>query len=473
MTRLGALLDRGSSALGLTADRAGLLRTGVLLGLLYLAYAVAYPEREVRILRYAFGWGGTLLLLLLWLRGAQQIVQLERDRAVPWKLLLGAFVVFAALTVGPIPFHSTDLFAYTNTGHLQAHYGLNPYVNTAVDVPGWENDPLFFSYWSDTPCVYGFLFALITRGVASLGGGDLATTLLIFRLMNVFVLAGTAWLVISTLRRHELPRAGLAAFTLLWSPLVLLHVIANGHNDILMALCILIALRLALDGRWLGVVPAILVGALIKHIALALLPFVLLWLVRRHGWRKAAVSTVVGLVPVVLCVLAYADGFADARWADIAADITTPRNSLQAALVYPYEQLVGDAGTFRHVVRIAFGLAFLTFFGLRWLRSARRATYTSEALIEDALTVLVVLMCIASSLWHPWYVVMFLPAVFLLPPGHRIRRLALWIAAFQMIAFTHLSKARVLDAVVMLALPMWLAWREQRAKGGPTQESEA
>jgi len=470
MERGAALLDRWGGALGLSADRRGLTRTALALGALYLLYALAWPDRTAHGLRYLFGWGGTFALLFLWLRGAQQVTALESQHAVPWRLLWGAFLVLAGLAVAIPPFHSSDLFAYTNVGRLQAHYGLNPYVHTAVDVPGWRTDALLSDIWKDTPCVYGFLFALIARGVVWLGGGDLARTLLIFKTLNVAALALIAWLTVSTLRRLGRPGAGLALFTLLWSPYVLLHVVANGHNDILMVLCMLIALRLALDGRWLAIVPALVVGALLKHLALVLLPFAWVFLVRRHGWRKALLSTAVALVPIALCVAPYADGFANARWADIAADITTPRNSFQAALTYTYAQaaghvawLAGSAAAFKNGVRLLFALAFLAFYALRWRRAVRQRTYGGEAFLEDGSTVLLVLLCVASALWHPWYAMTFLPLILLLPREHLIRDLGLWVAVFQMLAFTHLGKARVLDALLMLGVPLWLAWRTHAA----------
>ncbi len=472
MIRGSALLERWGTALTLTPDRRGLLRTGVALAALQLLYALAWPPRSAHALRYVFGWAGTAAMLFLWLRGLQQVSALEARQRVPRRLLWGGFVVLAGLAVAIPAFHSSDLLAYTNVGRLQTHYGLDPYVHTAVDVPGWRNDALLSDIWKDTPCVYGFLFALIARGVTHLGGGDLARTLLLFKILNVLALALVGWLVASTLRRLGRGGVGLSLFTLLWSPYVLLHVVANGHNDILMVLCILVALRLALDGRWWGIVPALVLGALVKHLALVLLPFAWVHVVRRHGWRKAAVSTALALIPVVVCFAPYAAGFGSARWADIAADITTPRNSFQAALTYTYGQagahvawLAGSAAAFGVAVRLLFALGFLGFYAERWRRAVRRHPYDAEALLEDGAAVLLVLLCIASSLWHPWYAVTFLPLALLLGRGDPVRHLALWVAIFQMLAFTHLGKARVLDALLMIGLPLWLGWRTRARRG--------
>lgn len=468
--QFGALLGRLAEGLGLTHDRRGLVRTGVLLAALYGLYALAYPERDERALRHVFGWGGTAAFLILWWRGAQQIHALEARAAVPWRLLLGGFVLFAALAAAIRPFHSSDVYAYATVGQLQATYDLDPYVHTAADVPGWAEDPLLSGTWKDVPCAYGFLFAAVTEGVVRLGGADLERTLLLFKLLGVLTLAACAWLTVDTMRLGGVSGRGLALFTLLWSPYVLLHFVANGHNDLLMALCVLLALRFALQGRWLSIVPAIIIGALVKHLALVLLPFAWILLVRRHGWTRTALSTLAGLGIACVAALPHLAELPNARWEQIGTILTTPWNSFQAALNYSYAQLAaalpalgGSVPLVTTGVRVSFGLAFLAFYAWRWLRAARRSDYDAGDLVQDGLVVLFVLLCVASAAWHPWYLGMFLPAIFLLPCRHWVRELTLWIAAFQMLAFTPLAKARVLEAVVMLALPMAVWWRSRGA----------
>ncbi len=472
----GAHLERFAGALGLTRDRAGLLRTGLFLTLLYALYALAFPDRDERLLRHVFGWGGTLAFLFLWWRGALQTNVLEARGEVPWRLLLVFFVLFAALAAAIRPFHSSDLHAYVTVGQLQAAYDLDPYVHTASDVPDWSADPLLSGTWKDMPCTYGFLFASLTEGVVRLGGGDLRRSLLLFKLLGVLALVLCAWLTLDTMRRHEIPGRGLALFTLLWSPYVLLHFVSNAHNDVWMALCLLVAFRCALDGRWLTLVPALVMGALFKHLALVLLPFAWVLLVRRHGWRHAALSTLLGCGLAALAALPYAGQWGEVRWEKIGTTLTTPWNSFQAVLTYSYGRLAeavpvleGSATAVTTAVRMAFGLAFLLFVGWRGLGALRKRDYAGPDFVSDGLIVLFVLLCIASAAWHPWYLGMFLPAIFLLPRGHPVRALTLWIAAFQMLAFSPLAKARVLEALVMLALPMWLWFRRFRSapRDGP------
>ena len=470
MIEPGAALERAGSRLGFTGDRRGLVRTGAVLALLYGLYALAFPDREARALRHLFGWGGTLAFLLLWLRGAQQVRELEARGPVPARLLVAFFILFALLAALIPPFHSSDLYAYVNVGRLQVAYGLNPYIHTPADVPGWAADPLLSGTWKDVPCTYGFAFAQLAAACVWAGGGDLPRTLLVFKLLGILALALCAWLALDTMRRLDRSARGFALFTLLWSPYLLLHFVANGHNDVWMALCLLLALRWALLGRWAGVVPAILAGALLKHLAFAVLPFAWILLVRRHGWKKALLSTALGLLLVIPAAWPYVSDLGAVRWAQIGTILTTPWNSFQAVLTYGYAQLAAvlpaladSVSGVTRGVRIAFGLAFLAFYAVRVARALRNRAYDAQALVADGLLALFVLLCVASAAWHPWYLGLYLPAIFLLPRDHPVRGLTLWIAAFQMLAITPLAKARALEALVMLALPLVLWHRRRRA----------
>ncbi|MDJ0521837.1 MAG: hypothetical protein QNJ90_07155 [Planctomycetota bacterium] len=477
--QLGAFLGRLAGALGLTLDRRGLVRTGALLAVLLGVYAAAFPERPERLLRHLFGWFGTGAFLFLWWRGAQQIHALEMRQEVPWRLLVGFFVVFAALATAIRPFHSSDVYAYVTVGQLQHAYDLDPYVHTAADVEDWEADPLLSGTWKDVPCTYGVLFAFVTKKVVQLGG-DLASSILLFKLLGIVVLAACAWLTLDTMRRLGVGGRALALFTLLWSPYVLLHFVSNAHNDLWMALFLLVAFRQLLLGDWPRVVAVILLAALIKHLALVALPFAWILLVRRHGWWRTAVSSAAAFAVVAALLVAWSPPWSDVRWAQIGSILTTPWNSFQAAITYSYAQvaqavagLAGSEQAVTTIVRIAFGLGFLGFYAWRWLRAVRRSDYAASDVIEDAVIVFFVLLCIASAAWHPWYLGMYLPAIFLLPCRHPIRELTLWIAAFQMLAFTPLAKARVLEALVMLALPMLLYWRMARASRRARSSSDA
>lgn len=468
IVQIDRTLERAGRALGLSADRRGLLWLGVCLALLY-ALGTTWPERADRGGRHLYGWLVTAGFLLLYLRGIQQVRSLAQRGERPLRTLLLGFVVFAALAACISPFHSSDLHAYVNVGHLQVEYGLNPYVHVPADLPGWQEDPMLAGQWAEVPCTYGFLFSEVCAGLAGLGGGDPALTRALFKAFNVVLLALAAALAISTLRRLDRRGEAVPLYLLLWSPYVLLHFVSNGHNDLLMALCLLLAFRLALDGRWFGLVPALVGGALVKHVAAVAIPFALVHLARRHGWRRTLLDCGAGLLLFAFAAWPYLGDWQSFRWSEILERLTTSWNSFQGSLLTIHGWLVravpaleGSAGGFAAGLRVLFGGAFLLWYVGRLRRAVRTRSYGPSALVEDGLVSLFVLLVVASSAWHPWYLGMFLPAVFLLPEAHRVRRLTLSLAAFQMLLFTPMAKARVLPALLTLGLPLWLEWRRSR-----------
>src|SRR5262249_28552280 len=143
------------------------------------------------------------------------------------------------------PFDSLDLYGYVNKGWLQHHYGLNPYVQTVDSLPLWHSDPMFTNVWIHNPCPYGFLFARIARLACLIGDGNLLRTLLIFKLFNLGAGMLTAIFLYLTAKKLAVRRPDLALYLYLWNPLLLLQEIANGHNDILMAASMIVAVYLA------------------------------------------------------------------------------------------------------------------------------------------------------------------------------------------------------------------------------------
>jgi hypothetical protein len=204
---------------------------------------------------------------------------------------------------------------------------------------------------------------------------------------------------------------------------------------------------------------------LVKHVAVVLMPFAFVFLVRRHGWPRAVLGTLLGAALIVPAALPYVGAWRDFRWEAIGGLLTSSWNSFQAVfrhlhgfLADAFPSLAPSQATVTTLLRLLFLAGYAIFYGRRLGRALRHATYAAADWIEDGLAVLFVLLCVASSAWHPWYLGMFLPAVFLLPEGHWVRRLTIWLTAFQMLYFTGVGKARVLEALLTLALPMALYW---------------
>jgi hypothetical protein len=445
----------------LPGARRRLLWIGALSAVVYGLVSWLYPDRGERGLRHAVSWSMVLALGGLHLAGAREV---RRWGAGGAGLLVGAFLVFAVAAAPVRPFHSTDVYAYVNVGWMEVRYGRNPYLTTPQEVPGMREDPMVTWIWADRPCTYGFAFAHLSRLVVRLGGGDLERTVLWFKALGALSLLLVALAVARLFPRFGNPEERL--FLLLWSPFFVLQFVSNAHNDLLQTLCVVLAMAAAERGRGWAVLPLLALGALVKVTALAVAPFALVFVVRRHGWRTATVGVALSVLVGLVVSWPYVLDLARIRWREAAGPFETPWLSLQAAVGYAYESLAhavpwleGTAGGVRLALFLAATLAFLGFAAVRFFRAWRSARYEAEDLLLDAVLVLFVGIVFASSTFVPWYLAMFAPLAFAMPEGHALRRASFWLTMSWLFVFTALGRARVADALLMTALPLVLLHR--------------
>jgi hypothetical protein len=217
-------------------------------------------------------------------------------------LIWGTAILFR-LTVVPLsPSLSEDLARYRWQGKLQAAGG-NPYTEAPED-PQWA--ALRDSTWNevnrkDLPSVYGPLLERVHgawyRLAAAVTPGEALQVWLFkipFALCDLFTAGALIWL----LRALALPAAWVLVY--LWSPLIVVEFWAQGHNDTLAILLLVLALAAAHRGRWTAGFSCLSLAALAKFWPAILFPFFLLrredgaWRLR---WKQALVA-----IPIAILV---------------------------------------------------------------------------------------------------------------------------------------------------------------------------
>ena len=219
------------------------------------------------------------LMLLIWLAG----------------------IAFRLTVLGVDPTLSDDLNRYRWHGKLQAAGG-NPYLETPAD-PRWESlrDPTYPDInRKDLPSVYGpvleHLYAGYYRLVAWLENDELRQVRL-FKLPFALLELGVALALVRLLAVMGLPRQWVLIY--LWSPLMVVEFWAQGHNDPVAVLFLLLALAAALRSRWSWAFTWLTLATLTKFWPAILLPFFLLrqekgrWVFR---WKPALVSIPIAAV---------------------------------------------------------------------------------------------------------------------------------------------------------------------------------
>ena len=434
--------------------------TGCVTAAVYCLLVVVYhfgAESLAHFSREFIAWFVVLSLMALYGYGWRLA---RTSPAISLRLVVTFGLMFGLVCVAIAPFHSTDLYSYINRGWEQTHYHLNPYVRTVSSIPNWERDRMFATAWVDNPCPYGFLFALIARSLAWLGNGNPLVTSFLFKTLDLACFAGIGWLLFAAGKELRLDRLDLPLYLFLWNPLVLLHEIANGHNDLLVALFLMIAIYFIVTERMVFVIPALICGALIKPPLAITVPFALVLVLRSADIRETLTSLGLALIAIAATAAPYIADLRNFPLAVMADNLLSTTGSLKSV----FDDLlkaIAETLPALHLpipnLSAAFGaviwLSFAGFFFLQLIRFAENNGYLVKRFLAVTVLMQFVLIAVASSKTYPWYINMFLPAALLLRLPNWLTRLVVVVSCTELLGFTFLGQAHFLNYLDLIALP--------------------
>lgn len=415
----------------------------------------------------------------------------EEKRLV--RLILGKSAIAAGLLILTIPFHSSDLYGYLNRGFQQSALHTNPYTTPIAEIPHWSQYPFFREHWIYNPCPYGFFFVRLAEAITltasrfqpEADAGGFFGAFILFKLLNAALVPATGWLIFRLARSIGLPRPWLALYLFAFNPLVLLHAVGNGHNDILMLFLLLAALRTlkgpsvgAPDGplvRWTAW-PLFALSVLTKYASITAGPFLLAIFLKNRWRRDLGVGLILFLLVATLLALPYVRPDHAWPWRDLLDNAGKPQHSvidmlatvlaLGAGLV---SALFGAGNAFLAAYKALLSLlrpmALLGFVGFYlWLLRAliqQPAERFLAGLATACACAMLALIVFASAKFHPWYVIMFLPLALLLEENTFARRFSLTFGLFQLASFTVLQNLPVINVLLLTLLPLVLVLRNQ------------
>jgi len=214
---------------------------------------------------------GAAIALLYAGMGALCVAWLGLGRRLPGP---GRLLIIGALWLLPLalapPLFSRDIYSYLAQGTI-LHLGQSPYHSTPSDLAGLGRPHVLAAvspFWRHTTAPYGPLFLELISLIVGVTGSDLVAGVLLTRLLE---LGGIVLLAIFVprLARALGSDAGRAIWLTVLSPLVLLELVAAGHNDVLMIGLLVAGVVLALEGRPLLGIAVCALAATIKVPALA------------------------------------------------------------------------------------------------------------------------------------------------------------------------------------------------------------
>lgn len=415
-------------------------------------------------LEQALFYLGTAALVASWL-GLRRFAR--SDRWPSWWMAGVGFAWSVPLLIGP-PLFSHDLYSYLAQGTI-AHLGLNPYHDppTILAQHGYQHvlagvDP----FWRRATAPYGPLFVGVISLIVAATGSHVFAGVILIRLFDLVGLVLLA-LFVPRLAQGLGSDATRATWLAVASPLILLQLVAPGHNDLLMAGLMVAGVWLALERRPLLGIVLCTAAATIKLPALAAVLFIVAVWCREHpGLPAAAITAAKAAIAAVAtaAIVTLVTGFG-IGWISTSLFSTPGRVRLAITpatdLSFTLHKLIASVsfGDAQSVLRVALVLAtLLVALGLLW--KARWHTlpqYLGLALVAFAFG--------GPALW-PWYLAW---GLVLLAAWGTVQRSVIVVAGVVISSFvvkpdgilllSRGSSPIVAAFWVVVAVLAWVAWQ--------------
>src|SRR4051795_3604877 len=249
---------------------------------------------------------GVVLMAYAWIRlGREVLAERVGGRAV----LTTAGVWLIPMLVTP-PLFTRDVFSYLAQGALPLA-GFDPYAVGPEAMPGVFTANVHY-FWQDTPAPYGPLFILLAKTVAWTVGTNIIAGVLLMRLTLALGLLLLVW-ALPELTRRLGGRVPVALWVAVANPMMVIHMIGGGHNDLLVMGLLAAGSLVALRGAPVGGIALVTMAMAVKASAAVALPFlVLVWAGQMSGplWPRIARATAAGVAvfAVVFAACTFAAG---------------------------------------------------------------------------------------------------------------------------------------------------------------------
>lgn len=222
-------------------------------------------------------WVGVLLMIWAWVRIGRDVLSGRASLArLRWVLAVWVLPMLLA-----IPMFSRDAYSYLAQGALLRD-GFDPYAVGPDVSPGPVLDNVSPT-WRSTTAPYGPVFLLLARGITTISGDHVVLGVLLMRLALLPGLVLMVW-AIPRLAHHLGGDAARALWLAVLNPLVLIHLVAGIHNDLLMLGLMVAGVLLVLERRHLLGIVLIALAVGVKATAGVTLPFVVwIWMAHERG----------------------------------------------------------------------------------------------------------------------------------------------------------------------------------------------
>ncbi|MGB3602923.1 polyprenol phosphomannose-dependent alpha 1,6 mannosyltransferase MptB [Gordonia sp. (in: high G+C Gram-positive bacteria)] len=224
-------------------------------------------------------WTGVALMVIAW-------VQIGRDHQ---RMSLRATMVTIGAWTAPlmvaIPTFSRDVYAYLGQATVLME-GFDPYTDGPAHHPGPIVDSMA-QIWAPTTSPYSPGFMLLLRGIVGITGDNVFAGVFLIRVALLPGLLLTMWAV-PRIAEHFGASRRLGLWLVLLNPMLLLHLVAGPHLELLMMGFLAAGVALALRGQHVAGLLTLGLALSVKITAGIAIPFIMwIWLDHLRKRREA------------------------------------------------------------------------------------------------------------------------------------------------------------------------------------------
>jgi len=247
---------------------------------------LTWPSRLLGLAHMSHGSRQLLFVFLmvalscLWF-GAIHIVRRDTRRSMT-AIIVAGFGLFALVFVFTPSFMSRDIFSYIFFGRAMTVYHSNPFLL----IPHARQSDIFYPLigWKYNASVYGPVFNYLSWLVTRIAGNNVAANVLGFKFMAFLFYSACLPMVYWLTRRVSPGKENMALAVTAWCPLLVMHTLGGGHNDVIMVAIVLAGYLLYRKGYLLIGIVIVMVAVLVKIDAvLALAPMLVLYVRDKQG----------------------------------------------------------------------------------------------------------------------------------------------------------------------------------------------
>jgi hypothetical protein len=380
-----------------------------------------------------------VILFLLFVAYAWGILIFYRrhDKGL-FSILSLALLVTVLLIIIP-PLVSKDLFSYIYYGKIGAVYKSNPYIITPQKFPYDQLLAFTGLSWKNTAVVYGPLFTYLSMFLTWISGESITANIYAYKTAMALANIANIVLIWYLLGKIAPRRQRFGTMLYAWNPLVLIHAVGGGHNDVLMMTFALIALVFFFKEKEYTGFIFLCLSSMVKYITIILvISYVIYALSRRTNWRdrfrELAVYASIFVIIACLLMLPFWGGLETLR---------SFRNNFQLYTYYtPSGWLTAGTTWVLHnvfrlsadlssslgsmLVKLVLGLLFfvvLVFISLRC---------RSKFDLPHCFFLITLAFLLYINFYQPWYMLWLLPFL-CLRPWDRLSQYSLGLGTFTLI----------------------------------------